>query len=226
MYSTDLMYPMNCSLGRHVSRSQQGRQRSKSCSCGQPWQPLLYAGRPRLLPVVGLPLWPVRSLALEGIGSRWPHYFPLNQPKEGFQRRLIEACSSRGGAVTHLQQASSGSPRNGGTQQSWSHIKNITYWHIFWSSAPLGHALITFCQSKKTQLAWGIRWWSDGLRMLCLMPQFVSWNMGQAIALKAGHEPGAAMLIHSSKVSGSFACTVHSCRQDCLCTQVDRYATV
>lgn len=25
-----------------------------------------------------------RSSALEGIGSRWPHYFPLNQPKEGF----------------------------------------------------------------------------------------------------------------------------------------------
>lgn len=53
---------------------------------------------------LGLPaslLLPSYGAALEGIVSGWPHYFPLNQPKEG----LSQAQGSwlhQAKAVTHL----------------------------------------------------------------------------------------------------------------------------
>lgn len=77
---------------------------------------------------LGLPaslLPPSYAVGLEGIVSGWPHYFPLNQPKEGLsqaQRGLLQ----QGRAVTHLQHSALALsatilPRS----------RKITYWHIF-----------------------------------------------------------------------------------------------
>lgn len=45
---------------------------------------------------------PSYAAALEGIVSGWPHYFPLNQPKEGLSQAQW-SWLQRGMAVTHLQ---------------------------------------------------------------------------------------------------------------------------
>lgn len=88
----------------------------KSCFFGNLVHAVLHwASLPALCRAV-----PCRAVALEGIGSRWPHYFPLNQPKEGFSQAHWSS-QQQGGAVTHLQQAGTLSIQH----------KNITYWHIF-----------------------------------------------------------------------------------------------
>lgn len=64
---------------------------------------------------------------LQGIGSHWPHYFSLNQPKEGFSQaqRTLWRSGVQGGAVTHLQQPAL-APHGGedqGTQHGLSPMK-------------------------------------------------------------------------------------------------------
>lgn len=77
---------------------------------------------------LGLPaslLLPSYAVALERIVSGWPHYFPLNQPKEGLSQAQW-GWLQQGRAVTHLQHSSLAL-----SATILPYSRKITYWHIF-----------------------------------------------------------------------------------------------
>lgn len=110
------------------------QKRSNACLCAslkgltERWDVGLAALQPPCAPL-GLPaslLPPSYAAALEGFVSGWPHYFPLNQPKEGLSQAQW-SWLQQGRAVTHLQHSAL---VLGATMLTLPH-SNITYWHIF-----------------------------------------------------------------------------------------------
>lgn len=82
---------------------------------------------------LGLPaslLLPSYAVALEGIVSGWPHYFPLNQPKEGLSQAQW-GWLQQGRAVTHLQHSALALSA---TILPHSRKKNNILTYIFWDS--------------------------------------------------------------------------------------------